>query len=285
MKDSNALFLQIVRALKAITSPLNPESKARYFSLGLSALEILEDKLAAEPDLTLTLVNPEEYAEKEWEDVNAILSQNLYAVDEEIFQNFRQTLTIHLKIEMIYVHKVAADQYGTLLKQETKEVPKEKEDLCDKSLMLLSACDLLLHDPRFQNHNRYREIQYVYHRAIDTHKQLILNHPSLVRKTGNPDLAIQQENSIRLAIAYLQKLLQTNIYDSRRSSIEQKSMLENIVANHGHLKDVYGGLLAKELVLLAYTGLEKYFQCRNDDDNMIRIRSKKEILELSNYSS
>lgn len=284
MKEPNSLFLQAIRALNSVSGSSYSEVKARTSYLGLNAIQILQEKVKGNPEILRELCKPEEYSEKEWEEINIFLSDIQNDFSEEKLKYCENKLAINTHLQLIYLYKEVIYQFSN---QSANESNSEKDFLSvyDKSLKLIRSCKILLSHPDFKPNRKYNDIKNIYHKTIDLHKRMVLKNSQLVQKIDDEKLYEIQIELAEMTLEFLRKLIKTSFADIHKAYLDEKKTLEALIDNFPRLKAAFGQDISMHMLIASYEGLEKYYRLIDDEENILRIRSKREMLDLRNKST
>jgi hypothetical protein len=297
MKEANYLLMHIIRALKdAKDKSLTHSKKSRVFFHGLDAIKALQAKISQDKGIISIIMDAGEYSEKDWQEIVEFIKPDTKKQLSQLLDKFVEELNINLHLELVMQYKASVTYVKELSKDLNNNIGKIQEEY-DKLLKCVKSCKALLGIASFEKHMLFEDIQYAADKCIHSFSEFILLHPEIKFEVNEemtsllPDIAAQ---TIKF-IEYISKLTREPIqkFDSakRKSEndnahllekyVDPRRTLEKIIENSNTIRTFFGKSLFQKIMSVTYDKLMELYVSLDDDDNIMRIRSKKELLDLS----
>lgn len=296
MKQANYLLIHVLRALKAAESKRKETKKAQLYFLGIDAVNILKKSLEKNPEMLRDISNRDEYSERNWKEIEGFLLK-YKNLSPEILEEFHNYLTVNLHLELLEKYKKSVSS----IKDFSENSPQNEFFLTeyDKTLKCIRSCKVLLNTKNFEKHSFYEDIKYIHEKALGSMAQFLLKNPEFdfcSSETYSPlsgdiaDKAIECIRNLNTEILNKQKKSTQNKSTNNSDKNREKSRvykncilsLEKIFHNYNSFKKLFEPNVLHRLFLKTCEGLISYYEWIDDMDNLLMVRAKKEILDLSN---
>ncbi len=278
--EENSLLLQVARALASVDSNQIPETKARLSFTGNTALELLREKYQAQPDIIANLMDPDAYLVGEWKEITRFIGQYKNYINNETLDQWSHILNSQLHLSLVSVYWPSFRYIENMVKNQNHSSDSshcvETQSHYDKCIKLIRSAQYILNLSDYERNAVFQKINKEYPNLIETMSLFNLLFTSSIQLCEGAAF-----KKIQLGIAHNSLRILQYRAEQKEMSEDDKIIFENIVS----YKDFYMSFLGKEntnkALQFAYQGLIIYYESIDDMDNLYKIQSKKEILDMS----
>ena len=276
--EINSLLLQVARAINSVSSNQLPETKARLLFMGNSALQVLKEKYTAKPEIIADLLNEEEYSTSEWREVQRFLGRDNYFINSTTFRQWDDTLNTELHLSLTTLYWNSYRKIEEALQKDNSENLKNADEIqsnYDKYIKLLRSAQYLIQLNGYDNNSIVKKINKEYPHLIENISLFTLKNLNMIKAYESNTLKKIQNGISQNCLRILNQLAK-----NPEPSDDDKDIFEMVVEQQTILANLANTEQAKKASQLSYEGLLAYYKANDDMDNLFKIQSKKEILDM-----